>query len=193
MVATALPGATTATLVYSARRPGDETAQVYLDRVLTDPLAVEGRAFQVSDGRAGASGGLASGPSGEVGIAIGYDDVTGELVRAQVGPFGTVPVITSRTSLELRGTRSGTAVPRTAYSIAGYDVVLGVGTSAPPEALHWQFIDRTLAPATTLGAAHYIPSVSVARHSSQRGALLWVATATADIRQHVLFQQLGCE
>jgi hypothetical protein len=186
---------TTASVLYSAQRPGDSMAHVYLDRLVPAPLSVEGRVFRVSDGHALALGSLAVGPDDAAGATVVYGDFTGELVRLTVGAFGSDPTVEGRTPLELRGVRGATALPASERSAAGFDSAFGVSPSSPPEALNWQHVSAggEAGATSSFGGAAYIPGVSIARRSSQRGALFWVATATADTRQQLLVQEIGCE
>ncbi|GAB4215814.1 MAG: hypothetical protein OHK0013_41720 [Sandaracinaceae bacterium] len=179
---------------YSGTRPGASFDDVYLDRLTVATLTLEARAFRISDGSGEADTLVATRDDGRGVALVSYEGLRFEVVRFDSGRFGADPEVTSRTPMEI-GDMLAFAYPTAAPSAAGIDLGLSVSPGSPPAAVQWRSVSwgAEASSPVRFGGAQYIASVASSRRSSQRGALVWTATATGDTRQQVLLQEIGCE
>jgi hypothetical protein len=86
--------------------------------------------------------------------------------------------------------------PGMAASSAGADFSYGAAPGSPMSLGQWRHIGATsgLTAPASFGGADAIAGISIARRSSQHGAMFYVATPTGGGSSHALWmQEIGCE
>jgi hypothetical protein len=180
---------------YSGTRPGASFDDVYLDRLTVATLTLEARAFRISDGSGEADTLVATRDDGRGVALVYYDPSRYEVVRFDAGRFGSDPEVTGREAFTFGDPLALALLPSARPSAAGVDLAVSVTPGSPPSAVQWRQLGWSAGDSSPVrfGGAEYIYSVQSSRRSSQRGALVWTATATGDTRQQVLLQEIGCE